>query len=216
MIFVDDDAQFSLESFSSIVAELELDAVLKDDAYDFVIGRRHASILYKSYSGFIEKISDIIKGNNIDLYYKEWAYVGVIDDVLLLDISNAIIFYDLHEELSKTADHLNKQYPPKLKQAIISSTEVIIRAKIKGIVRFQKNLFISSVAVNELLVAFIRRMYAIYEIYNPGLKHVFSKNNLEFLHYNIPELYKIYELYVKCERDNYEPLYSFIEKSMEK
>lgn len=204
LMILSDVENFELELFAPILNEMRLDATLKDDAYDFCIGERNVSILYKCYKEFIETIRMIIAGDKVDMHYKEWAYVGVIDDVLLLDVSSAIVLFDKAGTFAELAETLKVQYPITLKKAIIRSSERIIAAKTKGLVRFKSNPFISSVAANELVTAYVRYVYAKHELYNPGLKHVFSDSNIDFLEKDIPELFHCYQIYCHCIKSKFE------------
>lgn len=179
---------FSLEKCKVYSDELGFHAELKDDAYDFVYNNRNFSLLFKDCDIFLDDIQDIMDGGQLEIVFKPWAYGGMLTDVLLLDVRNEIIVFDEDGRLKDYSESLKRKYPQKLANALLDYNRDFIRSRIKALKRFSGNPLVSEIIKEELMVSFVRYTYASKGAFNPGLKHIFGKDNLPFLEKNMPEL----------------------------
>ena len=198
---------FSLETCKSYSDELGFNAELKDDAYDFVFNGRNISLLFKDSEKFLENIKDIIDGKQLEMIFKPWAYGGMITDVLLLDVRNEIILADRDGRLKAYSERLKNGYPESLASAIMDYNTDFIKTRLKALNRFYDNPLMSEIIKSELMVSFTRYVYGKKNAFNPGLKHIFGKDNIEFLKKEMPELVEM----MRC-RDDIKELSDFINK----
>jgi hypothetical protein len=66
---------------------------------------------------------------------------------------------------------LNKAYPSVLRTAIIEYTDYYISEKTK-IVNTQSNIILYNIGLSEIVVQYVRYLYALYRVFLPGIKHL--------------------------------------------
>lgn len=186
-----EDQEFKFEECIKYIENLGVDVKMQDDAFDIKFENRNISLLYKSSETFLEYIGNVIEGQCIELVYKTWAYGGVISDVILIDMRNAIVLFDKKGKLKEYSELLRKGYPEILSKKIVDYSRDLIKKRLGAIVKYENNILIYRIIVDELFVSFIRYVYAAKKEFNPGLKHIFSKNNIDFLETHMRELIEV-------------------------
>lgn len=186
-----ENQEFRFEECIKYIENLGIDAKMQDDAFDIKFENRNISLLYKSSETFLEYIGGVIEGQYIEMVYKTWAYGGVISDVILIDMRNAIVLFDKKGRLKEYSELLRKGYPEILSKKIVDYNRELIEKRLSAIVKYQSNILIHRIIVDELFVSFIRYVYAVKKEFNPGLKHIFSENNRDFLEVHMPELIEV-------------------------
>lgn len=200
---------FSLEGCKAYSDALGFNAELKDDAYDFVYNKRNFSLLFKDCDTFLDNIQDIMNGGQLEIVFKPWAYGGMITDVLLLDVRNEIIVFDKDGRLKNYSESLKQGYPKKLADSLIEYNRNFIKSRLNALNRFVTNPLMSEIIKSELMISFVRYIYASKGNFNPGLKHIFGCDNLSFLEENMPELLSMSEA-----KDDIKKLAELISKHM--
>lgn len=202
-------SDFSFEKCRRFVDSIIEGIELKDDAYDIVINGRNYSLLFKDSNSFIASIRAILEGKKLDIVFKPWAFGGMIEDVLLLDIRNQIILEDTSGEMVALTQMLSIGYPPILASLIMEYCEEYLRKRGKAIDRFCNNELMSDILKTELMIGFSRYMYAKKRAFNPGLKHIYSEDNTEFLRSNLPELIEVIQY-----KNNLHKMWQYIESQL--
>ena len=147
------------------------------------------NICYKKRNKFIKEIETTIKCENYESIGRSWVIGGEILDVLLSDISSAIILFNtdksidlLIRNLQNNDDFFNLMY----KRCKNELEEKLYLCK-KAI--DDKNYLLVNIAFGEIVVLLSRIYYARENKYNPGFKH--SLKNILFLKkYNLDKFIK--------------------------
>ncbi len=104
--------------------------------YDIKFENRNISLLYEDSKKFLDYIGDVIDGKYLDMVYKTWAYGGVISDVILIDMRNAIVLFDKTERLRGYSRLLKKGYPEELSQKIKNYSRNFIEKRIAALNKY--------------------------------------------------------------------------------
>lgn len=187
------DQNFDLNEYRRYACEVGFDSELKDDAYDCSFNGRNISLLFKEYDLFLNYVNSILNGGKIEIEFRPWAYGGLIHDVILFDIRNEIILTDKLGKLGEISNDLKRTYPSKLKEMMLRYTRSFILGRLKALDRFGNNPLVSEIIKGELMINFARYCYAVHGHFNPGLKHIFSEGNIDFLRREMPELLRMAE-----------------------
>jgi predicted nucleotidyltransferase len=164
-------------------------------------------ICYKNSKSFIDNINNILNGDCLETINRSWVVGGEIKDVLLLDLTRAIILFNSSLELNSLIDNIkiNRRFfelvSAFVEHEILEKVDLCLSAS-------KSNDYLSMyVGFGEVLVSLSRLYCAKHKIFNPGFKHLINDDsfvkeyNLNFLAYGELNQHSI-RSYLECLAKN--------------
>lgn len=173
--------------------------VFSDDIYIVTHNKTSISLAFREEKNYMEYIDKILNGEFMNCLIKDWSIGGVIEEVMLYDISSSIRCFDKSKCISKKSQEISsksilffEEAKKKLHIQFQNKSTLALDQYEKG------NKFLFMFAFFELISVFSRLFCVSKNEFHPSLKHLVSKSN-----YN--EFQKIIQMEkFNCEEFNYE------------
>lgn len=183
-----------------------INLIASDDIFNIEIHgvMTRINICFKNKELFIKHITEVVNLNFFDTVNKDWAIGGVIEEVILYDLSCAIVLFDKEKN---TLKKLNRNYGFNFK--ILKDNLLIqLNNKLKLIKSYAEDgaVTLALFGIMESITVLSRIYCAEKNIYHPGLKHML-----------LEEKYKEFQTLVgkpiiECQKNLVETLLPLIEK----
>lgn len=145
------------------------------DIYELSVADCPVSISYKTENQFMKMIDQVLEGLDIDAVMTPWSIGGVVNDVLLGELEQALILLDDLGILGRIENRITQEKTAwfqklkgRLKDDIISKIQTIEKYE-------QSNKILFDIGVMELYELFFRYKCAEKSEFYPGFKHIMNR-----------------------------------------
>lgn len=148
------------------------------------------NICVRNTTDFIEHIESIILGNHIESVQKNWSIGGANEEVLLCDLSQALIYMDKDSRVKNLIIGLNNNYFIKYKKNVLEKLKNGFNQKRELTIMNSQNQLLFLQGFLECIVLLSRIDCLESNHYNPGFKHLVRDGSIFLENYNIRECIK--------------------------
>ncbi|MBO0473929.1 hypothetical protein JZO86_09470 [Enterococcus ureasiticus] len=148
------------------------------------------NICVRNTNDFIGHISSIILGEYIEGIQKDWAIGGANEEVLLCDLSQALVCMDKSGQVKNLIKNLNGSYFIKYKKNVLDKLKKGFNQKRELTMMNYQNQILFLQGFLECIVLLSRIDCLESNNYNPGFKHLVRDDSSFLEKYNIEECNK--------------------------